>query len=80
MAECLAQLTTWIQPPTMLPIALPVALSTVTAGDAVEAAKVGPGTSSSVPSVTELVWTPASMKITLISTKMCSKMALRDKC
>ena len=62
MAKCLAQLAAWIGPPTALPIALPVALSVVIARGGVEAAKVGPGTRSSMPSVIELVRTPAAIK------------------
>ena len=80
MAKCLAQLAAWIGPPTALPSALPVALFVVIARGAVEATKVGPGTRSSMPSVIDLVRTPATIKMAPILTKLCSRLTLRDKC
>jgi len=79
MDDCLAQLAAWILPPTALPFSLPVALFAITGGGVVEAAKVWSGHCRSVPSVAELVWTPTFLKTTLIVTKVCNRLALRDK-
>jgi len=57
----LAQLAAWILPPTALLIALPISLSAVTGGGAVEAVKIWSGHYRSVASTAELVGTLGSM-------------------
>jgi len=80
MSESLTQLAARIVSPTALPISLPVALSVVIAGSDVEAAKVRPGTRIAMPSVIELLRTPAAIKTAPISTKLGSRLMVRDKC
>jgi hypothetical protein len=79
MSESLTQLATGIGSPIALPISLPVALSVVIVGSAVEAVKVRLGTRIAMPSVIELLRTPASIKMALISTKLSSRLTVRDK-
>jgi hypothetical protein len=80
MSESLTQLAVGIGSPTVLPISLPVALSVVVAGSVVEAAKVRHGTRIAMPSVIELLRTPAAIKSVLILTELGSRLTVRDKC
>jgi len=65
MAECLTQLVAWILPLTVLPITL----SAITSGGAVEAAEIWSRRYRSVASTTELVGMPNSMETTLFRPK-----------
>ena len=80
MSESLTQLAAGIGSPTALPISLPVALSVVVAGNVMEAMKVRPGTRNTMPSVIELLRTPAAIKTAPISTKLGNRLTVRDKC
>jgi hypothetical protein len=80
MFESLIQLAVGIGSPAVPPISLPVALSVVVAGSVVEAAKVRHGTRIAMPSMIELLRTPAAIKSAPISTELGSRLTVRDKC
>ena len=61
----------------MLP---PVSMPAVTGGGVREAAKVRSGRSRHVPSATELVGTPSSMKTASVATKNSRRLTLREEC
>jgi hypothetical protein len=76
MAESLAQLAAWILPSTVLPIALPAA---ITVEGVRKAAEIRSRRNRPMPSIVELVGTPSSMKTASAVAKISRRLAVRNE-